>query len=53
MNINKIRSKDVMKYNEKFILHLGISYFDLGIQIHSWGIRIMLITHHFCIHIKD
>lgn len=24
----------------------------LGFQVHDWGVRIMLITYHACIHVR-
>jgi len=53
MDIAVIRSKYVEKNNGLFITHIGGKGFDFGLQIHSWGIRIMLIWWHICIHIKD
>jgi len=45
-----IKSEKVCKNNDKFILHIGISHYDLGFQVHEWGLRIMLIWWHICIH---
>ena len=38
-----IKSVSVCKNNGIFIAHIGIGAYDLGLQIHDWGIRIMLI----------
>ena len=45
-----IKSKNVTKDNDIFLLHLGFKHYDFGIQIHKWGIRIMLVWWHLCIH---
>ena len=50
MDIKIIKSRNVAKSNEVFILHIGIGCYDLGIQIHKWGLRFMLIWWHVCIH---
>jgi hypothetical protein len=50
MGINLIKSKSVCKDNDVFLLHVGIKHYDLGLQVHSWGLRIMLIWWHLCIH---
>jgi len=53
MDAHLIKSVTVCKNNGIFIIHIGISHYDLGIQVHNWGIRIMLIWWHLCIHVKD
>lgn len=45
-----IKKDYVNRNNEVFIIHLGYKQYDLGIQVHNWGIRIMLIWWHLCIH---
>ena len=50
MDLAIIKSQKVYKYNDIFILHIGFKNYDLGIQLHNWGIRIMLIFWHICIH---
>jgi hypothetical protein len=47
-----IKSKKVEKHNDVFILHLGYKHYDLGIQVHSWGVRFMFIWWHVCFHLK-
>jgi hypothetical protein len=47
-----IKSKHVIKNNDIFIIHIGYKHYDLGLQVHSWGLRIMLIWWHYCIKIK-
>jgi hypothetical protein len=47
-----VKSKNVANMNEILVLHIGYKHYDLGIQIHKWGIRFMLIWWHYCIHIK-
>ena len=51
-NIGIVKSKYVNKYNDKFIFHIGFKHYDLGFQIHEWGIRFMFIWWHVCIHFK-
>ena len=50
MSATFIKSKSVCKNNDVFILHVGFSHYDVGVQIHKWGIRVMLIWWHTCIH---
>jgi hypothetical protein len=45
-----IKSSRVCKDNGLFILHIGYKHYDLGFQVHDWGLRIMLIWWHYCIH---
>ena len=52
MEAKFIKSITVCKNNGKFIIHIGYKHYDLGLQIHDWGIRIMLIWWHLCIHFK-
>lgn len=44
-----IKSKIVVRKDEIFTIHLGYKHYDLGIQVHSWGVRIMLIWWHICL----
>jgi hypothetical protein len=39
MSVAIIKSKKVEKHNDVFILHVGFKHYDLGVQIHSWGVR--------------
>jgi hypothetical protein len=48
-----VKSKNVTKDNDVFIIHIGYKHYDLGIQIHTWGVRVMLIWWHYCLHLKD
>ena len=48
-----LKSWRVGKNNDLFILHVGYKQYDLGIQIHGWGVRLMLIWWHICIHFKN
>ena len=50
MRIGIVKSIDVCKDSGYFILHIGIKKHDLGIQVHEWGIRLMIIKWHICIH---
>ena len=50
MTFSKIKSKHVCKDNELFIVHIGFGRYDIGVQVHKWGIRIMLIWWHIFIH---
>ena len=52
MNVAIIKSRYVEKHNEIFIFHVGFKHYDLGVQIHNWGIRFMFIWWHVCIHLK-
>lgn len=45
-----IKSKNVFSDNDIFLIHVGYKHYDLGFQVHSWGVRVMLIWWHFCIH---
>ena len=45
-----VKSKYVNKDNGILIIHVGYNHYDLGIQLHNWGFRIMLIWWHLCIH---
>jgi len=38
-----IKSKRVEKHNDLFLLHIGYKHYNLGIQVHRWGIRFMFI----------
>jgi hypothetical protein len=49
MKIFFIKSVNVFKDNDIFLAHIGYKNYDLGIQIHKWGIRFMLIWWHCCI----
>ena len=49
MTIRFIESKKVQKDNDIFLLHLGYKHYDLGFQIHSWGLRFMFIWWHLCV----
>ena len=51
-SIGIVKSKYVEKHNDIFLLHWGDKHYDLGIQIHSWGIRFMFIWWHVCLHFK-
>jgi hypothetical protein len=31
---------------------IGVRYWRLGIEVCHWGVRILLITHHLCIHVR-
>ena len=48
-----VKSKNVTKDNDVFIIHIGYKHYDLGIQIHTCGVRVMLIWWHYCLHLKD
>ncbi len=50
MKIATIKSRTVCKDNGLFIVHIGFGCYDIGIQVHKWGIRIMLIWWHICTH---
>ena len=50
MNIHILRSYQVGKDNSKFIFHIGFKWYDLGFQVHKWGLRIMLVWWHICIY---
>lgn len=50
--MNIIKSKRVEKYNDLFLLHIGYKHYDLGIQVHGWGIRFMFIWWHVIFHFK-
>jgi len=52
MSVAIIKSKKVEKHNDVFILHVGFKHYDLGVQIHSWGVRFMFIWWHVCVHLK-
>lgn len=47
-----IKSKRVEKHNDLFLLHIGYKHYDLGIQVHGWGLRFMFIWWHVIIHFK-
>lgn len=51
MKISTIRAKSVCRDNGEFIIHAGVGIYDIGFQIHGWGLRVMLIYWHVCIHI--
>jgi len=50
MTIHTLKSWKVAKRNDIFLLHVGFKHYDLGIQVHSWGLRFMFIWWHVCIH---
>ena len=52
MNLSVIKSKRVCKNNDVFLIHIGYKWYDLGFQIHEWGLRFMFIWWHVCIHFK-
>lgn len=52
MSVAIIKSWKVEKHNDVFIIHIGYKHYDLGFQIHTWGIRLMLIWWHVCIHFE-
>ena len=47
-----IKSEMVLKNNDIFLVHIGSKGYDLGFQVHSWGLRIMLIWYHICLYKK-
>jgi hypothetical protein len=49
MEIKIIKSEYVNKHNDVFLLHMGYKHYDLGFQVHSWGLRFMFIWWHLCI----
>jgi len=53
MEIVSVKSKIVCHSSEIFLLMAGHKHFNLGLQIHNWGIRFMLIWFHVCIRFKD
>lgn len=42
----------VCNNNTKFIMGIGAGYYYLGIEVHDWGLRIMLIWWHICVHAR-
>jgi hypothetical protein len=50
MKIRTIKSIDVTLNSEMFLLIIGHRHWNLGIQFQYWGIRLMLIKWHICIH---
>jgi len=52
MKLIIIKSEVVCNNNELFVIHIGYKDYDLGFQIHDWGIRIMAIWWHLCIRFK-
>ncbi len=52
MRVAIVKSRNVCKNNDVFILHVGFGYYDLGVQIHSYGFRLMFVWWHICINWK-
>jgi hypothetical protein len=48
MKAEVIKSIHVCKSNDIFLLHIGFKHYDLGFQVHEWGLRLMLIWWHVC-----
>ena len=49
MEIVALKSKTVNQDSETFMLIVGHRHLNFGIQVHSWGLRLMLIWWHVCI----
>lgn len=52
MNIHILKSREICQTSEEFLFVVGRKHWNLGIQVHEWGTRIMLIWWHICIHKK-
>jgi len=51
--IQIVKSKYVCNWNATlFEMCISIKGADLGIRIHNWGVRFMLISHHVCIYLR-
>lgn len=49
MSVSILKSKQVAKDVDYFILMVGSGIWNLGIQVHPWGVRVMLVFWHICI----
>ncbi len=47
---SKIKARYVCRDNGWFLLNIGVGSYQLGIQLHPWGLRIMLIWWHVFVH---
>jgi hypothetical protein len=45
-----LSSKIVNNHNGKFVFRIGYKNYDFGFVIEDFGIRVMLIWWHWCIH---
>ena len=53
MVVNILKSKTVCLNSGRFMINIGFSHYNLGVNFHTWGIRLMLIWWHICIHFKN
>jgi hypothetical protein len=53
MDTHILKSSFVCHNSERFLFIIGFKHYNFGIQIHKWGIRLMLIWWHICIHLND
>jgi hypothetical protein len=49
MKFDIVDTKYLCNSDYKFVLQIGFNNFTLGIKIHSWGVRLMIIKYHVCI----
>lgn len=50
MTYHVLKSKIINYDSELFMMAIGTSHLNLGFQVNYWGIRLMLIWWHVCIH---
>jgi len=53
MKASLVKHCYVLNGTAKFSCLVETPWFGLGFKIHDWGIRLLLVTHHLCIHRED
>lgn len=51
--IDVIRTGYVCSSSNRFKASIGFGQYSLGIQAEAWGVRVLLIWRHVCIHLKE
>jgi len=51
--VDVTKTKYVCSNGNRFRLVVGFGQYSLGVQIEEWGLRLLLIWRHVCIHLKD
>ena len=49
ISVSIIRSKDVGNGFDGWHVSIGYRWRCLGVSVHPWGVRIMLVWRHICI----
>jgi hypothetical protein len=52
-DINIIDTKYICSNSNRFRFVIGFGQYALGVQGEAWGLRVLLIWRHVCIHFKE